>query len=165
MDKPSSEPIRIKINGKEREITESKKNNRELKGEIPFSSWQEKINSEHEVASAKQEEEFPWLLPDEDEVYKEDPKVVTPFKKKKQTSNQTITPYQYSSKKKNPSYPLKQLVSIIIFAIVLGVGFGFIALNFLSNEEMPTTASVEEPVSDGTETSAGTSSEPEEKNL
>lgn len=144
MDKQSSNTIKIKINGKDRPVSQAEESTKE----ISFSTWEEKLEAEKEVASAKQtveeEDEFPWLLPDEDDhVFKEDPKVVIPSKKKL-LSNQTVTPYLYpnknNQKKKSVSFPLKQMMTIVLLAVGLGVGFGYIALNFLSNEDMPENA-------------------------
>jgi len=148
MDKQTTNPIKVKINGKERPLSEAKKH----EDEISISSWEEKLEAEKEIASAKQpiekEEEFPWLLPDEDEsVFQEDPKVVTPKKSKKVLSNQKVIPYQYSSsKKKKSDNQVKRLFIIPLFAISLGVLFGIIALNFLSNKDMPTAGTVNEVV-------------------
>ncbi|TXC90097.1 SPOR domain-containing protein [Metabacillus litoralis] len=145
MDKQSSETIKIKINGEDRPLSQGN----EPSKEISFSTWEEKVKAEKEMASAKQpindEEEFPWLLPDEeDSDFKEDPKVVTSPKKKKVYSNSTVAPYLYSKKsnRKVPhiAFPFKQIVTIVLLAIGVGTGFGYIALNFLSNKDMPVMA-------------------------
>jgi stage II sporulation protein B len=149
MDKQTSDTIKIKINGKDRPMSQAEK----TAEVIPFSSWEEKLDAEKEIASAKQtvneEDEFPWLLPDEDDsVFKDDPKVVTSSKKTKLFSNQSVTPYQYSNKKNRNknivAFPLKKFTTIFLLAIGLGVMFGFIALNFLSNEDMPTAGTTSE---------------------
>lgn len=149
MDKQSSETIKIKINGEDRPVSQGN----EPSKVIPFSTWEEKVKAEKEMASAKQpindEEEFPWLLPDEeDSDFKEDPKVVTPEKKKKVYSNSTVAPYLYSKKsnRKVPhiAFPFKQIVTIVLLAIGVGTGFGYIALNFLSNKDMPVMANPSE---------------------
>lgn len=153
MDKQTSETIKIKINGKDRPLSQAE----EAQEKIPFSSWEEKLKAENEVASAKQpvdkEDEFPWLLPDEDDQdFKDDPKVVTPSKKKKLISNQTITPYLYPNKNNRKqqiiSFPLKRILTIFLLAVGLGVVFGYVALNFLSNEDMPATATPSEVIDD-----------------
>lgn len=145
MDKQTSNTIKIKINGTESARVQAE----ETTEEIPFTSRDEKLEAEKEVASAKQsldkEDEFPWLLPDvgEDEVFMDDPKVVTPVKEKKILSNQTVTPYLYSNKKKNNyrkkivQLPLKRILMIFLLAVGVGLLFGYIALNFLSNKDMP----------------------------
>jgi stage II sporulation protein B len=73
---------------------------------------------------------------------------VTSPKKTKLFSNQSVTPYQYSNKKNrnknNVAFPLKKFMTIFLLAIGLGVMFGFIALNFLSNEDMPTAGTTSE---------------------
>ncbi len=141
MDKQTSDTVKIKINGKDRPLTEK----RESTNEYQISSWEEKLKAEKEMASAKKEEdEFPWLLPDEEPIFEEDPKVVSSTKKKKIYSNQNVTPFQYSNKtnrKRNVvPFPMKQIVTVVTLAVGLGVGFGYIALNFLSNEDLPATA-------------------------
>jgi stage II sporulation protein B len=145
MDKQTSNTIKIKINGTE----SAKAQSEETIEEIPFASQDEKLEAEKEVASAKQrldkEDEFPWLLPDvgEDEVFLDDPKVVTPVKEKKTLSNQTVTSYLYPNKnksnfrKKIVQMPLKRVLMILFMAVGLGLLFGYVALNFLSNEDMP----------------------------
>ncbi|WP_226526319.1 SPOR domain-containing protein [Metabacillus niabensis] len=137
MDKQTSDTVKIKINGKDRSLSEKKETN----DQYQISSWEEKRKAEKEMASAKKEEDdFPWLLPEDDPVFEEDPKVVIPSKKKKLLSNQNVTPFQYSPKKKtnrNLGFPMKQMTTIVLLAVGLGVGFGYIALNFLSNEDMP----------------------------
>ena len=97
MDKQTSDTVKIKINGKDRPVSDKESKNEEYQ----ISSWEEKLQAEKEMASAKKEEEdFPWLLPDEDDsVFEDDPKVVTP-KKKKILSNSTVTPFVYSKKTK-----------------------------------------------------------------
>lgn len=148
MDKQTSDTVKIKINGKERPVSDKEK--------VKISSWEEKLKAEKEIASAKKEEEdFPWLLPDEDDpIFEEDPKVVTPPKKKKLLSNQTVTPFQYSKKAKTKSnivaFPMKQMLTVVLLAIGLGVGFGYIALNFLSNKDMPATATPDEVMTNDT---------------
>jgi stage II sporulation protein B len=145
MDKQTSNTIKIKINGTESARAQAK----ETTEEIPFTSGDEKLEAEKEVASAKQpldkEDEFPWLLPDvgEDEVFMDDPKVVTPAKEKKILAKQTVTPYFYPNKnksnfrKKIVQLPLKRVLMILLMAVGLGLLFGYVALNFLSNEDMP----------------------------
>ncbi|PGT88170.1 MULTISPECIES: SPOR domain-containing protein [Bacillaceae] len=156
MDKQTSDTVKIKINGKDRPVSDKESKNEEYQ----ISSWEEKLQAEKEMASAKKEEEdFPWLLPDEDDsIFEDDPKVVTP-KKKKILSNSTVAPFVYSKKAKSKSnfvtFPLKQMFTVILMAIFLGVGFGYIALNFLSNKDMP-EASVPTVVTNDTPDAAST---------
>ncbi|WP_299091737.1 SPOR domain-containing protein [uncultured Metabacillus sp.] len=165
MDKHTSDMIKIKINGKERQLSQE-----DTAEELAVSSWDEKLKAEKEVASAKQpieeEDDFPWLLPEEDDsIFKDDPKVVTPSKKKIRFSNQTVTPYQYSNnkirKKINGTFPFKKMMTIIVLAIVLGFMFGLIGLNFLSNEDMPTMGS---SVNVTSEDSTATGESPNQEN-
>lgn len=142
MDKQTTDAIKIKINGKDRPLSDEE--NTEVT--IPITSWDEKLEAKNEVASAKQplekEDDFPWLLPeDEDSIFLEDPKVVVPSKKNKQYSNQSITPFHYPKKQKRINektlFPIKKIMLMILLAIALGVMFGSVLLNFLSNDDMP----------------------------
>ncbi|MBD1381196.1 SPOR domain-containing protein [Metabacillus arenae] len=149
MDKQKNSDLKIKINGKENEVTEAsgqlEKPLNDTSEDFTVSTWEEKVNAEKETAAAKQpgsnEESFPWLLPDEEEVFKEDPKVVIPTTKRKKKNQ---SPYFSQSKKKQPiHFPLKKFITTILLAVVLGVGFGTIALQFMSNEDMPVFASLQ----------------------
>lgn len=164
MDKQNVDHVKIKINGKDRPVSQSNANVEEL----PVSTWDEKRQAENEVASAKQpieeEDEFPWLLPEEESIFKEDPKVVTPTKwKNKKHSNQTVTPYIYPKKNKKAislGFPLKKMVSILFLAVGVGIGFGYIALHLMSNEDMPATAT---PLTQNQEPSDNASEQAENK--
>ncbi|MED4453333.1 SPOR domain-containing protein [Metabacillus fastidiosus] len=152
MDKQSSDKIKIKINGKESNDSLNAKEKLPSKeaGETPFLDWNEKIKAEEEIASTNQdkekEDEFNWLLPDEDDIFKEDPKVVldkNKSKKKKQpVIHSKITSFQQTSNRNHPTFPVKQFIMITILAIITGVSFSYIGLNLFSNEEMPEMANV-----------------------
>jgi len=164
MDKQTSDTVKIKINGKDRPLAEKKESTKQYQ----ISSWEEKVKAEKEMASAKKEEEdFPWMLPDDDPIFEEDPKVVMPSKKKKILSNQNVTPFQYPNKKKSNrsvgSFPIKQMATIVLLAVGLGVGFGYIALNFLSNEDMPATTTPTDVVGTGDQAANDTSDQSQEK--
>ncbi|MGG3798281.1 SPOR domain-containing protein [Metabacillus fastidiosus] len=147
MDKQSSDKITIKINGKESNdsLSEKEKLSRKEAEETPFLNWDEKIKAAEEIASTNQdkekEDEFNWLLPDEDDVFKDDPKVVldkNQSKKKKQpVIHSKVTPFQQTSNRNRSTFPIKQFVMITILAIITGVTFSYIGLNLFSNEEMP----------------------------
>jgi stage II sporulation protein B len=146
LDKQQANAIKIKINGEERKLKsvkqpKKKSDEKDQEGvslDFPVLSWDEKVMAEKEVAAsnAKKEDDFSWVLPEDDgEVFQDDPKVVAP---KKASSKGKVSPY-FGAGKKNPlsSYPFKQYAVTIILAIVLGVSFGFVALNFISNEDLP----------------------------
>lgn len=147
LDKQQTNTIKIKINGKEPKSQNQlhlKKDQQPQSAEdiqspaFPVTSWEEKVIAEKEVAasSSRKEDEFSWVLPEEDgEVFQDDPKVVVP---KKPSGKQKGSPY-FSSFKKNSlsAYPFKQYAVTIVMAIILGVSFGFIALNFISNDDLP----------------------------
>lgn len=148
LDKQRANAIKIKINGEERKLKSVKQQKKKtdekdqvgVSLDFPVLSWDEKVMAEKEVAAsdAKKEDDFSWVLPEDDgEVFQDDPKVVAP---KKTASKEKGSPYSYfGTGKKNPlsSYPFKQYAVTIILAIVLGVSFGFVALNFISNEDLP----------------------------
>lgn len=103
-----------------------KKSLNERKPKVNVSSWDEKRSAEKEIAAAKEEreeEDFSWVLPD-------DPKVVINESKKKRKN----TPSTYFVPAKKKSDGIKKLISIIFLAMVIGIGFGFIALQFFSKE-------------------------------
>ncbi|MDQ0232822.1 SPOR domain-containing protein [Metabacillus malikii] len=163
MDKQTTNSIKVKINGKDRPTQEKTAHEH-----ISISSWDEKLEARKEIASAKQpnDDEFPWILPDENTVFEEDPKVVIPNKKKKTFSNQSVTPFHYPVKSKKGTtggYPLRKIVSIFVLAISLGVVFGFVALNFLSNKDMPNAEPVNGTIQDGDVAPVATDKEDEKK--
>lgn len=143
MDK-RAHAMKVKINGEERNW--KGKNNRKKgkkveeaeKPDIPVTSWNEKAMAEQEAAAsnAEKEDEFTWVLPEDDgEVFQDDPKVVAV---KKVSSKSKHSPYFSTGKKVHLSaYPFKQYAITIVLAIVLGVSFGFLALNFMSDEDLP----------------------------
>ncbi|MGG4491695.1 hypothetical protein [Metabacillus idriensis] len=146
MDKQQANAIKIKINGEERKLKSVKQPKKkpeetehdEASLDFPVLSWDEKVLAEKEVAAsgAEKEDEFSWVLPEDDgEVFQDDPKVVTA---KKSSSKGKVSPYFGIGRKNSLStYPFKQYAVTIILAIVLGVSFGFVALNFISNEDLP----------------------------
>lgn len=146
MDKQQANAIKIKINGEERKLKsvkqpKKKTDEKEQDGvslNFPVLSWDEKVMAEKEIAAsgAEKEDEFSWVLPEDDgEVFQDDPKVVA---SKKSSSKGKGSPYFGMGRKNSLStYPFKQYAVTIILAIVLGVSFGFVALNFISNEDLP----------------------------
>lgn len=143
MDK-RAHAMKVKINGEERNWKGKNSRKKGKKGEeaekpdIPVTSWNEKAMAEQEAAAsgAEKEDEFTWVLPEDDgEVFQDDPKVVAV---KKVSSKSKHSPYFSTGKKVHLSaYPFKQYAITIVLAIVLGVSFGFLALNFMSDEDLP----------------------------
>ncbi|MGD6816721.1 SPOR domain-containing protein [Metabacillus sp. 84] len=113
---------------------------------IPFSSWEENAAKESAAASEKKDE-FNWVLPDDDaEVYEEDPKVLIQKKEKKKGFSFAG---ESSSGLQDRLFPVKQFLFTVIVAVVLGVSFGFIALNVISNDEMPAAVQTEGSAGEG----------------
>ncbi|MDA1477450.1 SPOR domain-containing protein [Bacillus changyiensis] len=135
-----NEPLRVMINGREEIIygteEELSKSNEEKK--LIFSNWEEKRKAEQELSASQEDktpeaDEFTWVSPDED--LKDDPKVVTSFKKKKHDKG--------SEKAKGLfGYFMKRFATTIVFAILLGTGLGVFALNLSTTKEsVPATSS------------------------
>ncbi|MTH52975.1 hypothetical protein GKZ89_06090 [Bacillus mangrovi] len=108
-----------------------------LKGEnaeketlIPITSWKDR--AARETAASAEKDEFDWILPDEEEdIYKEDPKVQIGKKEKRKGASLNF------ESKNDRLFPVKQFLTTALIAVVLGVAFGFIALNVISDQEMP----------------------------
>ncbi|WP_353855058.1 SPOR domain-containing protein [Bacillus sp. Bos-x628] len=118
--------LKVNINGKEETIHETdQKLEEEQEDRVKFSNWEEKRQTEQETAvsqedqSKPKEEDFHW---DDaaDHIYHSDPKVVTPYQKKKDSFDQKFS--------KNRG-PLKRVMTTIVFAVVLGTGLGVFALS------------------------------------
>ncbi|WP_108669441.1 hypothetical protein [Peribacillus acanthi] len=149
MDKSKPSTITIKINGRNRSFKEEKA---PVIEEEP--SFQEVIQSQQEsAASAEAEEEsFDWILPTpEDEFSKKESIFVTPNKNNK---GATITTIGWN-KKNNSVGLIKSLLIAIVFAVTLGISFGWIVLNTI-------TAKKEESVATSVPTPTQTETNPTE---
>ncbi|MDA7027599.1 SPOR domain-containing protein [Bacillus sp. CLL-7-23] len=135
-----NEPLRVMINGREEIIygteEELSKSNEEKK--LIFSNWEEKRKAEQELSASQEDktpetDEFTWVSPDED--LKDDPKVVTPFKKKMHDKGNKKAQGLFV-------YFMKRFATTIVFAILLGTGLGVFALNLSTTKEaVPATSS------------------------
>ncbi|MBS2969883.1 SPOR domain-containing protein [Metabacillus sp. KIGAM252] len=138
MDKQQNKgrTIKIRMNGE----PESRKETI-----IPFTSWEENAAREAAASAEPEKEEFQWILPDDEgDVYEEDPKVIVQKKEKKKG-------FSFPSDTKGVQdrlFPIKQFLFTVIVAVVLGISFGFIALNVISNDDMPAAA---KPADGGTD--------------
>lgn len=118
--------LKVNINGKEEMLHEEDHQPQKQQGDqVTFSNWEEKRQSEQETAASEEEpskpkeEDFQW---DDaaDHIYHSDPKVVTPYQKKKGSFDQKFS--------KNRG-PFKRVMTTIVFAVVLGTGLGVFALS------------------------------------
>ncbi|GLF89937.1 stage II sporulation protein B [Bacillus safensis] len=118
--------LKVNINGKEEMLhEEEQKPPKQQEDQVTFSNWEEKRQSEQETAASQEdsskpkEEDFQW---DDaaDHIYHSDPKVVTPYQKKKGSFDQKFG--------KNRG-PFKRVMTTIVFAVVLGTGLGVFALS------------------------------------
>ena len=176
MDKNSGR-ISIKINGEERNLTEKSTNKSVSSNKvIPLRKDQSSIREEDrtklptvyeekrdsdrgydnkEIAAAQEsEDDFTWVLPDESiqlntteihEIEDVRDKALGSFTYKKKEQKKGI--------KRKPNYTIKHLLTSIILAIVVGLGFGAIILNLMDMEgeeatSLPTmTTGITEPSS------------------
>ncbi|MFP3419951.1 SPOR domain-containing protein [Bacillus sp. SIMBA_154] len=118
--------LKVNINGKEEMLhEEDHQPKKQQEDHVTFSNWEEKRQSEQETAASQEdpskpkEEDFQW---DDaaDHIYHSDPKVVTPYQKKKGSFDQKFS--------KNRG-PFKRVMTTIVFAVVLGTGLGVFALS------------------------------------
>lgn len=157
---PKEDPLKVMINGKEETIygtakAEAQEKNKEKK--LTFSNWEEKRKAEQEISASKEDgkpetDEFTWAEPDgEEAVFKDDPKVVTPYQKKHEAKGS-------QKAKRTFSYPVKRFAMTIIFAVLLGTGLGVFALNLASDKgEVPASGSLGANAEDGGAVKAGDS--------
>ncbi|MGM0867559.1 MAG: hypothetical protein ACQEWF_23185 [Bacillota bacterium] len=148
MDKPH---VTIKINGQKRSFYETASDGDPLEEiqspppEVATNSVQDKEKSitnlnnsklfNEEVAAAKEEREFDWILPQPDHNAVEENKFTMDELRK--NKNPKINYSKVPSKKKNNSYPIKTMLLSIISALVVGTIFGLGVLYFIdgSNTE------------------------------
>ncbi|MGE6629066.1 SPOR domain-containing protein [Bacillus sp. NPDC077027] len=132
--------LKVNINGKEETIHEGEYQQEEKQEGVTFSNWEEKRQAEQESAASSeekpqpQEEDFHW---DEaaDHIYHSDPKVVKPYKKKKNGA--------FDQKLSSSRGPIKRVMTTVLFAVVLGTGLGVFALSLSQGSTPDTQAGVE----------------------
>ncbi|WP_069839655.1 SPOR domain-containing protein [Bacillus sp. F56] len=136
--KAAEKALKVTINGKEETVYEQETQDTEADKSMTFSNWEEKRKAEQEVAASQEhpdEDEFNWDS-EEDKVFKEDPKVVPPYQKKKSKS--------YAKGKTGTAKPVKRVAATIAFAAVIGTGLGLFALSISGNKEASAPASLED---------------------
>ncbi len=136
--KAAEKALKVTINGKEETVYEQETQATEADKSMTFSNWEEKRKAEQEVAASQEhpdEDEFNWDS-EEDKVFKEDPKVVPPYQKKKSKS--------YAKGKTGTAKPVKRVAATIAFAAVIGTGLGLFALSISGNKEASAPASLED---------------------
>ncbi|MGC8260082.1 stage II sporulation protein SpoIIB [Bacillus subtilis] len=151
--KAAEKALKVTINGKEETVYEQETPETEADKSMTFSNWEEKRQAEQEVAASQEhpdEDEFNWDS-EEDKVFKEDPKVVPPFQKKKTKL--------YAKGKTGAAKPVKRVAATIAFAAVIGTGLGLFALNISGNKEASAPASLEDSLGSQTAKAGDTSTE------
>lgn len=151
--KAAEKALKVTINGKEETVYEQETPETEANKSMTFSNWEEKRQAEQEVAASQEhpdEDEFNWDS-EEDKVFKEDPKVVPPFQKKKTKL--------YAKGKTGAAKPVKRVAATIAFAAVIGTGLGLFALNISGNKEASAPASLEDSLGSQTAKAGDTSAD------
>jgi stage II sporulation protein B len=153
ISKAEEKALKVTINGKEETVYEQETPKTEQEKNMMFSNWEEKRKAEQEVAASHEhpdEDEFNWDS-EEDKVFKDDPKVVPPYQKKKSKL--------YSKGKTGTAKPVKRVVATIAFAAVLGTGLGLFALNISGNKEASAPASLDASLGSQTAKAGDTAAE------
>ncbi|MEC1289911.1 SPOR domain-containing protein [Bacillus mojavensis] len=153
ISKAEEKALKVTINGKEETVYEQETPKTEQEKNMTFSNWEEKRKAEQEVAASHEhpdEDEFNWES-EEDKVFKDDPKVVPPYQKKKSKL--------YSKGKTGAAKPVKRVAATIAFAAVLGTGLGLFALNISGNKEASAPASLDDSLGSQTAKAGDTAEE------
>ncbi|WP_339191185.1 SPOR domain-containing protein [Bacillus sp. FSL K6-1003] len=153
ISKAEEKALKVTINGKEETVYEQEIPKTEQEKNMTFSNWEEKRKAEQEVAASHEhpdEDEFNWDS-EEDKVFKDDPKVVPPYQKKKSKL--------YSKGKTGTAKPVKRVAATIAFAAVLGTGLGLFALNISGNKEASAPASLDASLGSQTAKAGDTAAE------
>jgi stage II sporulation protein B len=153
ISKAEEKALKVTINGKEETVYEQETRKTEQEKNMTFSNWEEKRKAEQEVAASHEhpdEDEFNWDS-EEDKVFKDDPKVVSPYQKKKSKL--------YSKGKTGTAKPVKRVAATIAFAAVLGTGLGLFALNISGNKEASAPASLDASLGSQTAKAGDTAAE------
>ncbi|MFO3787430.1 SPOR domain-containing protein [Bacillus mojavensis] len=153
ISKAEEKALKVTINGKEETVYEQETPKTEQEKNMTFSNWEEKRKAEQEVAASHEhpdEDEFNWDS-EEDKVFKDDPKVVSPYQKKKSKL--------YSKGKTGTAKPVKRVAATIAFAAVLGTGLGLFALNISGNKEASAPASLDASLGSQTAKAGDTAAE------
>lgn len=128
--------ISIKINGKERTIKPNEP--------VEIEEYQKIYTTDSfhlkEVAAAQEEEEFTWVLPEEQENTNEDISYI-PIEDLRKPSKSKINGLPPTPFNRKSNMGMKHSILSTILAIIIGTGFGMIILNVIANldakEETP----------------------------
>jgi hypothetical protein len=159
MDRPK---VSIKINGRERSFYEATSDKhikddpqvkpiqapirKQEKTSVNETKHQSLVRDEpgranEEIAAAKEDREFDWVLPQQDKRFEEikyDPIVSIDELRKKR--NPMLASFSFPSKlkkRKNSGYPVKTIFLSIISALVIGTSFGMMVLHLFAGEIGP----------------------------
>lgn len=137
--------ITIKINGKERPFHDKEKGNTEMESatliEEKRSSSSTKFGEEVAAGSeAIDDESFDWILPGEEEM-EEEPEILVngSSPEKKKAFFERKIKEEKGNKKSVPKRVIPSVFFTVLFAVVLGTGFGFILLKMVSSDQQVTS--------------------------
>jgi stage II sporulation protein B len=148
LDKPKNgNTITIKLNGeKQTFVDESKEKDLEPAGNqyptviIDSNSLDQEGFLETAAAKESVDESFDWIIPESSENDIEEYKIVSSESQKSSKKGKVnISSFSTKSLKANGS-ALKSSVFSVIFAIILGIGFGFLMLKLVINGHSPKSA-------------------------
>lgn len=143
MKQNDTKTITIKINGKDHAFAEKKDKTKKLeKHEKKLeNAWQQSMSEIASAQEAESDEEFDWILPEDDLDEKMTGAPIQPSPEKKQKGFKLLAG-KGSRKSMKKFYP--GIFFSIFFAVLLGTSFGFILLKMVIAE--PETNTVTQPV-------------------
>ncbi|MDQ0197130.1 hypothetical protein [Neobacillus ginsengisoli] len=153
MDKPKNgNTITIKLNGEKQSVLEESKEKDPGTAGIPYptviidsDSLEQEGFLESAAAKESVDESFDWIIPESSENDIEEFKIVSSeSQKSSKKSKVNITSFSTKSLKNNGS-AFKSSVFSVIFAIILGIGFGFLMLKLVINGHSTKTATTTVP--------------------
>ncbi|MGP7816826.1 hypothetical protein [Niallia sp. 01092] len=139
-----SKTITIKINGKERSFQRKDKEENSTSFVEAKKDSQDK-NFTEEIAAGSEtigEESFDWILPN-DEPVEEITELPIPEQETKKKASFFDRNKRNTNKKTLPKGMVQSIFFTVLFAVILGTGFGFILLNIVSSDQKasaPTTS-------------------------
>lgn len=167
----SRKTITIKINGKERPFHDKEKGSVELNSSTLIEEKDSCNNKKfgEEVAAGSEaidDESFDWILPSEEEV-EEGPAILADDSspEKKKTFFERKIKKEAGNKKSVPKGVVPSVFFTVLFAVMLGTGFGFILLKMVGSDQQAASKQTASAVSEAetkTKTAEKTSGEAKE---
>ncbi|MCM3765446.1 SPOR domain-containing protein [Neobacillus niacini] len=149
MDKPKNgHTITIKLNGDNKKFKEERQNSEPepiiepIPRVIKIDPVLSESDTKEETAAAQEsvDESFDWIIPESSEDDMEAYKIVPP-KSPKKSSNKIITSFSFKNKKK-PNWPITQIISTVVFAVLIGTTIGVFMYKLVFTESTINPASL-----------------------